>query len=66
MYCQTSKIKRGVILVDFKAKKEVIHVNLSICYLLFPRTKKPFSEIEKRPDTKEISAYIEEVRAKLH
>jgi hypothetical protein len=24
----------GVMLVDFKSKKEVIHVNLSICYLL--------------------------------
>jgi hypothetical protein len=27
-------IRRGVMLVDFKSKKEVIHVNLSISYLL--------------------------------
>ncbi len=27
-------IKRGVMLVDFKSRKKVIHVNLSICYLL--------------------------------
>jgi hypothetical protein len=27
-------IKRGKLLVNFKSKKEVIHVNLSICYLL--------------------------------
>ncbi len=27
-------IKRGVMLVDFKSKREVILVNLSICYLL--------------------------------
>jgi hypothetical protein len=30
----TVLIKRGVMLVDFKSKKEVIHVNLSISYLL--------------------------------
>jgi hypothetical protein len=32
----------------------------------YPWIKKPFSKIEKRPDTKEISTYIEEIRAKLH
>jgi hypothetical protein len=30
------------------------------------RIEKPFSEIKKRPDTKEISIYIKEIRAKLH
>jgi hypothetical protein len=32
--CRPDLIMRGVMLVDFKSKKKVIHVNLSICYLL--------------------------------
>jgi hypothetical protein len=32
----------------------------------YPRIEKPFSKIKKRPDTKEISIKIKEIRAKLH
>jgi hypothetical protein len=77
---KTSKVTAVVAVMSIFSKKDASHgalISEMKAFLLkggkcwfsggkFLRTKKPFSEIKKRLDTKEINDEIKEVRAKLH